>query len=297
MTKTAVASESRRFCVVQFEFPWDLGPQPGRYTIREHLGEAPEHVLVITRLDATQRHLRPRRRARARTREAPPEPPPEPVATSRAALVDTAALGDLDAAARWLAAAPLDALADAALRRLNRVLHAQRVASQDAHVREVSRAQALVVRIGFGDGERVAQGSWERARELPRARQGALRVPAAGLRSQERLAAILAGRDVALACEELTVRARLDVDAARYREAALQLRVAFEATLAELEPWREAGGLAARLDALRLRRDDVGGLANAALANGLDDAQIALLEELLGRVEAALRTRAAAARP
>ena len=57
------------------------------------------------------------------------------------------------------------------------------------------------------------------------------------LRPQERLAAILGGRDVALACEELALRARLDADAGRWREAAFQLRVALEAAIAELGPW------------------------------------------------------------
>jgi hypothetical protein len=67
VTETAVASESRRFRVVQFEFPWALGPQPGRYTIREHLGELPAHVLVLRELGARERRLLPRRRARAPT--------------------------------------------------------------------------------------------------------------------------------------------------------------------------------------------------------------------------------------
>ena len=44
--------ESRRFRFVQFEFPWALGPEPGRYTIREQLGEAPAYVLVVTALGA-----------------------------------------------------------------------------------------------------------------------------------------------------------------------------------------------------------------------------------------------------
>lgn len=287
-----MTSESRRFRFVQFEFPWLLGPEPGRYTIREQLGEPPAYVLVIADLAARQRHLLPRRR-RAAVPVAP-DAPPEPVTTSRATLIDTAALDDPQAAEAWLDGADLEALATAALVRLNRVLHAHRIAAADPYARGVARAQALVVRVGFGNGERVAEGRWDRARELPRRAHGSLRPRTAALRPQERLAALLAARDVGLACEELTLRARADADAARWREAALGLRIAFEAALAELEPWREMTGLAARLTELRQHRTSVGEVANAALQGGLQDEQIELVRTVLGRLEAALRARTAA---
>jgi hypothetical protein len=280
---------------VQFEFPWALGPEPGRYTIREHLGEAPAHILVLRTLGAPERRLLP---ARRRSREAAPDPPPQPVPTTRATLIDTAALDGLAAAERWLRKADLDGLVADALARLNRVLYAHRAATADAAVPAVARSQALVVRVGFGDGERVADGRWDSARELgaaprgsagatsPRGREGALR-------PQERLAALLTGRDAVLACEELTLRARTDIDAGRLREAALQLRVAFEAALAELEPWRDQG-LARRLEELRERRDEVDAAADAALRGGLDIEHIEAVERVLGRVEATLRARTAA---
>ena len=282
---------------MQFEFPWPLGPEPGRYTIREQLGEPPAHVLVIELLGAPQRRMLPRRR-RARATDAPADPVPEAVTTSRATLVDTVALDGYEAASAWLAGADLDALAEEALTRLNRVLHAHRIAAADPYAREVARRQALVVRIGFGNGDHVAEGRWDRARELarpggagPMSPRGAGRVHA--LRPQERLAALLAARDVALACEELTLRVRLDADAERWREAALGLRIAFEAALAELDPWREVSGLPERLAQLRERRADVGAVANAALQGGLDFDQIALVGVVLGRIEAALRARTA----
>ncbi|MEA2194359.1 MAG: hypothetical protein QOG42_793 [Solirubrobacteraceae bacterium] len=278
---------------MQFEFPWALGPEPGRYAIREQLGEPPAHVLVVAVLGARERRLLPRRR-RARAVAAAPGPAPEPVVTSRATLVDTVGLDDYESAAAWLAAAELEALAGAALMRLNRVLHAHRIAAADPYAREVARTQALVVRVGFGNGESVAVGRWDRARELPRPAAPALRPRAAALRPQERLAALLAARDVALACEELTLRTRQDVDAERWREAALGLRAAFEAALAELEPWRELTGLPERLAQLREHRDGVGALANAALRGGLDDGQIDLITTVLGRIEATLRARTAA---
>jgi len=290
-----VTEKSRRFRFVQFEFPWVLGPEPGRYTIREHLGEAPAHILVLRTLGAAERRLLP---ARRRSREAAPDPPPQPVLTTRATLVDTAALDGPAAAERWLRKADLDGLVDDALARLNRVLHAHRAATADSAVLAVARSQALVVRVGFGDGERIADGRWDSARELsaaPRGSSGATSPSGreGALRPQERLAAVLAGRDAVLACEELALRARTDLDAGRLRDAALQLRVAFEAALAELEPWREQG-LARRLEELREQRDEVDAAADAALRGGLDVEHIEAVERVLRRLEATLRARTAA---
>lgn len=292
MPETAVTSESRRFRFVQLEFPWALGPEPGRYAMRERLGEAPAHVLVLHVLGAAQRRFLPLRR-RGRAVEIAPEPAPEPVVTSRATLVDTTALDDDEAAARWLDDADLEALVADALARLNRVLHAHRVAAADPYACWVAREQALVMRVGFGDGEHVADGRWQRARELPRTPPASLRPRTAALRPQERLAALLAGRDVALACEELTLRVRLDVGGQRWREAALGLRVALDAAVAELEPWREVTGVARRLQELREHHDAIGAVADAALQGGLSDAQIEAVSAVLGRLEAALRARVA----
>ena len=68
------------------------------------------------------------------------------------------------------------------------------------------------------------------------------------LAPQARLAALLGAREAALACEELTLRARADVDQGRPREAALQLLVALDAALAELaaDSARRRAGRAAR---------------------------------------------------
>jgi hypothetical protein len=274
---------------VQFEFAWPLGPDPGRYSIREHLGEGIRWVLVLRVLGAPERRLLPRGR---RAREAPAGPPPSPVVTSRATLVDTVALAGRDAAERWLRAADLDALASDAVARLNRVLHAQRVATADPFTREVALSRALVVRVGYGDGEHVADGRWQRALELPRGRERSA-LSRVSLRPQERLAAVLAGRDPVLACEEMVLRARTDLEAERWREAALQLGVALDAALAELEPWREQAGLAARLDELAGRRTEVHAAAAAALQGALEPQQLEIVREVVGRVEAALRARTA----
>lgn len=229
-----------------------------------------------------------------RPKAAEPEPGPEPVVTARATLVDVAPIEDAGAAAAWLKDADLDAETERGLAALNRVLHAARLVAADPYLREAGRHQALVVRVGFGEGDQVAEGRWTEARELPRERGRSSYRRTAALRPQERLAALLNGRDVALACEELALRARLDLDRGRPREAAFQLRVALEAAIAELTPWVDRPGMAERLEALRGEREAAGAAANAALEGGLGEEATADVERALRRIESALRSRTAA---
>jgi hypothetical protein len=241
---------------------------------------------VTATLGAPQRRL-----LGSRPRPAGTEPAPVP--TARATLVSATAFDSESSAATWLKAATEDDI-DEALVVLNRVLHLQRTAAADAFVREVARGQALVARVGYGEGEEVAHGRWTEATTFPAPREGRAGMGsrrAAALRPQERLAALLGGRDAPLAAEELALRARVDLDAGRRREAALQLRIALEAALAELEPWREQ--LADRLDELLDARGPVGAAANTALQGGIDDETSAEVERILDRLEAALRARVA----
>ncbi len=251
--------------------------------LRGHAGE-PAHILVLRTLGAPQRRLLGRR---GRARPAAPSPAPAPVTTARATLIAARPL--TEPGRRWLASADLAAEADRAIAVLNAVLHAHRIAAADPAVRPITRTQALVVRVGVGGGEQVADGRWAEAVEVPPARGGGRRESV--LRPQERLAAILGARDVVLACEDLTLRARSDVDAGRWREAAFQLRVALEAAIAELQPWGGQGDLDARIAALREQRGDVGAIANAALEGGLQEPQIAQVEAALEQIESALRAR------
>jgi hypothetical protein len=250
--------------------------------MRGHAAEL-EHVLVIATLGAPERRWLRGRRPKAAS------PAPAPVTTTRVTLVTAKPLDDEDAAERWLRAAG-ETEADAAVGVLNRVLHLHRAATADPHVREVRREQAVVARVGYGDGEQVAEGRWRRAIELPAARPPRR---TAALRPGERLAALLGGRDAALACEELALRARQDIDAGRRREAALQLDVALTAALAELEPWAPRADLAARLTELRELQIPVHAAAQAALEGGVDDAADAAVRHALDRLEAALRARTA----
>jgi hypothetical protein len=276
----------RFFTFVQWEFPGRLGPDPGRYVLRRFAGDPAHHVLVIEAGEAPRR----RRFGRGRARRAEPES--APVDVTRATVIAADAIGDAEAA-EWLRTAGERAeeiVADA-LAVLNEALHAHRVAAADPYAGAAARAAAQVTRIGYGVGEQVADGRWEAALELP--------PPSPPRRSralapQERLAALLSGRDVALACEELALRARLDLDTGREREATLQLRAALEAALAELAGWREVGGIAGRLDELRGLQPGVEAAARSALQGGLEPEDAERVRTALGRLEAALRARSAA---
>jgi hypothetical protein len=233
-------------------------------------------VLVLNTLGTLERRrIGPSRRQR----KVQPEPEPTAVATTRATIVDVGdPLPDPERAALWLNRAGEGDLAGG-LAVLNRALHAHRVATADPRAHGVARSDALVARIGYGAGEEVADGKWTDARELidPGPRRRRSRIPAA----QARLAALLTGRERALACEELTLRARLDLDEGRERAACLQLRIALEAALAELPADPAAAALGERIEELR-------SLSGTIAAANRDELSFAL-----GRLEAALRARAA----
>lgn len=274
------------------ELPWALGPPDGRYLLRrpgDPPDATPSHVLVIATLGAPERR---RLTAVRKRREAQPEPEAIPVATGRATIIDVAGeFASVAEAQAWLGGADEERL-NADLAVLNRALHAFRVVTADPYQNVVSLRQALVVRVGYGAGEQVADGLWTEARELVLSARRGRR--ATVLAPQARLAAVLTGRDRALACEELTLRARLDLDHGREREAALQVLIALDAALAELPGDAAAATLGERLAELRGQRDPVAVAAQSALAGPLSPQERASVAFTVGRIEAALRARAVA---
>lgn len=246
-------------------------------------------MLVLATLGAPERRHRLRSR---RQTQAAPEPEPTPVITGRATVIELGEpLPSTEQARAWLERAGEPYLA-AGLEVLNRALHAFRLVTADPYLGPVSRRQTLVARAGFGAGEQVAEGLWAEARELvdPEPRQRRLKV----LHPQARLAAVLNGRERSLACEELALRARLDLDHGREREAALQVLVALDTALAELARDLTAPSLSDRLAELRGQREAVGEAAQAALAGSLEPSQREAVAFALARIEAALRARAVA---
>jgi hypothetical protein len=218
---------------------------------------------------------------------------PEPVPTARATMIAADPFASPLEAEAWLAALKRDrdALIEEArlgTAELNRMLRAHRAAAADPWAAiEVSPMHALVVRVGYGVGDLVAEGRFDDALELPRTEADALSRSRRGdqIGPGERLAAILSGRDELLACEELVLRARADVDAHRPHEAALQARIALEAVLAELP---------ADIDPeLASSRAEIGDAANAALKADPPEHLQHAVAHAIDRMERALRRRPA----
>jgi hypothetical protein len=238
---------------------------------------------------------RPARRRR-RAREADPGAQAELPLTRVTAIKADPFSGD-DEASAWLEdlSGDVEALAAAAedgVRLLNLALSAQRAAVGDPYVQERSIDGALAIRIGYGSGEQVAEGEWLAARELepgdPRGRRARRD---ADLRPQERVAAVLGGREQLDACETMLARARMDLDSGRSREAALQLRVGVEALLVELRDALQDPGHDEDMALLSERRGEVGNAANIALRGDLDESSEESVAELLAVAERVLRRR------
>ena len=273
------------FAFVQLEFGFLLGPADGRYLLRLAPDAPPHRVVVLTTLGAPER-----RALRGRRPVSVTEGAPEPVPTSRITLIDPEPFPGPAAAGAWLAGVRgqrerADAHVEAAVLAANAALRAHRAAVADPFARDISAEQALVVRLGYGNGNTVADGRYAEAVELPRASRTR---PRRSMEApDERFAALMGAREPLLVCEELVLRARADLLAARGREAALQARVALESLLSELH----ADLPDERRGQLQADRGPVGDAANAALSGPLGEARQAAVEAAVERMEAALRAR------
>lgn len=237
----------------------------------------------------------PRRRLRkAKPKEAEPEAGPATVPLTTLTAIRPEPLGDAEAAKDWLERLRndeegLETELDGALRFVNLAIHAQRTAALDPFLPDVAPERALAVRVGFGDGEGLADGRWEEAIEFPREpRQGR----AEALAPQERIAAILGRHERIDAATGPLLHARADLDAGRTRDAALQVRVGLEALLADRATFGSAGQ-EGDLAALAERRAGTGDGANAALRGDLTTELETELAETLRLCERVLRRRKA----
>lgn len=239
----------------------------------------------------------PPRRRRRRPREAEAESAELPLSRATAIRADEPFADSAEAGA-WLEAVTgdddsIDAVVDAGIALLNRALHAQAVAGADPAVQILRPERAAAVRIGFGGGDEVAAGRYSEAREVDvsvGASRRRRRVEE--LRPQERVAALLGGREALDACETLLLRARGDLDAGRGREAALQLRAGLEALLVELRGAVADPAHEADMGALASARADAEAAAAAALgSSGPSAEQLERVGELLGTCERVLRRR------
>jgi hypothetical protein len=266
----------------------------GRYLVRAEDGGDGQSVLVVETLAAAP--LAGRRRRRPRPVEAGSGPPELPL--SRATAVRAGEPFErAEDAEGWLLQAlqseqAVDGLLEDGIALLNRALFAQATAAADPHLREVSPQSAIAVRIGYGSGEEVAAGRYTSAHRVDARETGSRRAHRAEeLRPQDRVAAVLGGRERVDACEPLLLRARADLDAGRRREAALQLRIALEALLVELDGALADSGHERDMAELRERRDQAGAAASAALGGELDAEAGRNVAELIEISERVLRRR------
>jgi len=283
---------TRLFGFVQFEFAGTLAVADGRYVVRD---EEIERVLVLETLGAPP----PARRRRRRSREAEAGTAPASLPLTRATAVRASEpFGTEEEAVRWLERVSageeaIDELVTEGIGLLNRALHAHAVASGDPHIQALTPRRTVAVRLGYGSGEEVASGEFSAAREVDTQAAAATRRQqrAEELRPQERLAAVLGGRERFDACETLVLRARSDLDGGRTREAALQLRIGLEALLAELRGALSDPGHEEDIGALDGRRQEAGEFANLALQGDLSEEQALHVSELVETCERVLRRR------
>ena len=190
----------------------------GRYLSRD--GER-ERVIIVQEFGA------PRAR-RGRRKPKPSEPGgPDQVPVTRVTVVGEDSLEGERAAARWIRETTGDSGARAALIRdavqlVNRGLGAMRAEARDPLIGDVGATRALVVRVGYGEGEALADGRWTEALDVPAPVRGRLE----DVDPMSRVASVLAGRDEVHPAETLLERARLDLSMGRDREAELGLDAA-----------------------------------------------------------------------
>ncbi len=282
------------FGFAQFDFAGTLPLADGRYLARREDGEG-DAVLVLQTLAAPSRPGRRRRKPRdAEVAATPPE-----VAVARATAIRAFEPFDgPEEAAAWLAGATaaeesIDAVVATGIALLNDALHAQAVAVADPLPTAVAAERAVAVRLGYGSGEQTAEGAYSEACEVD------VRAPAGSprrrrqeeVRPQERIAALLRGRERTDACETLLLRARADLDAGRRREAALQLRVGVEALLVELPEALEHEGHVRDVALLEQRLPAVEAAAEQALRGDLAPEAETAVREALELAERILRRR------
>lgn len=128
-------------------------------------------------------------------------------------------------------------LLDETLASIDRAFAAEAAASGRPYAESPLLNQILNAKIGYGDGDRVADGRYVEALEVD-ARGGTASPRRERLNRTHplaRIAAILGEKDQAKACELLVPRVRADLDAGRVLPAALAAETAIRSTVVEMD--------------------------------------------------------------
>ena len=230
------------------------------------------------------------RRGRRPTRLPAGAVQPDPVPITRVTVIAAEPFADEASAQDWLkrcggrGEAGSDEIVEA-LTHVNLAIAAYRAAAADPHAHDVSRDQAVRVRVGYGSGSKLVDGAWDDCLTLP-PEHGRPRVRRRMLSPEEELAGILTGRRSSVQpSEELLLRARLDLDGGRHVEAAMQVLVACETLNAELSREGSAGSaVAGRVEIARR-------VSQAAILDGLTPEHMEELETLVTELEGVVRRR------
>lgn len=217
--------------LAQLEFAGELPIEDGRYLVRPG-GEpdASPDVLSVRTLGAER--ARPRLARRKKAKPVDPEASPGPLRVARVTLIKSKPFEREGAAADWLAEVAASeevsaGLAEETARTLNRAIQAHRISAPDPYAADLHHGAAAMIRFGYGTGEEVAEGRWSEAVEMTEARRRSmLAARRADIGPQERVAAVLGGREPPLPHEELLAAARRALAEQREAEAATLLEAA-----------------------------------------------------------------------
>jgi hypothetical protein len=294
------------FGFIQFEFTHSIGPHAGRYVVERRNGRDEEDedapppvltraeeltgvtrtvgtadILVMTAVLAPQAQMRLRRKSRYVQSGSSPDEVPLMLATyvkgteplddkRRAAEVLDLVRTSEDEQERWITEG---------MEVINLAIRAYRAGARDPYVVEVTPRDARRTRIGYGSTEELRDGGWQAAVELvPPSTRGWLKRP--DLRPSETIASVLAHRKPVLECEDVLVRAYIDLDHGRTRAAAQQVRGAMALLASELSglDGESPGAGGAELDR---RLTSAERLAETAVERPLAKSEIEELEGLL----------------
>jgi hypothetical protein len=210
--------------------------------------------------------------------------PPADVALQLATVIRaTRSLRDGRAAKAWLEElredpAKEEEFIDSALMVLCRAVRGYRIGAGDPYVADVTRADARAIRVGFGDGKEVADGRWRAAYLVLAPTERLSR--ADRIKPAEIVAGVLNHRAPVFDADELLLRGVLDLDQARPRAAAFQLRAMLELVGEELAQRGYAAGVQERLERVEVHGPRLRELCNRSFAVTLGEKEVGFLVEV-----------------
>lgn len=216
--------------MAQLDLPGEIVVEGGRYVVKpagQPDGDA--DVLTIRTLGASRQRSSGLFGRGKQQAQADGEPT---LRVTRVSLVKARPFATEAAAAAWLEDVAdseklARGLAAEVARTLNRALGAHRVSAGDPYATDLHHGDALAIRFGYGTGEELAEGRHSDAVEMSeRGRQRLLAALRVDVGPQERVAAVLGGRDEVSPAEELLAGVRRALNERRAPEAAVMLEAA-----------------------------------------------------------------------